>query len=305
MYGIIVHGGAWDIPDDIVENHVNGCRKAVQVGFKYLESGMSALDAVENAVRIMEDDPTFDAGRGAFLNRDGEIELDAVIMDGRNLDAGSVAAVKNIRNPVSLARNVMEKTEHVLLAGEGANKFASSIGINTCPEEELLVGRELERWKALRGKREFKTHEVFDKACRDTVGACSVDLNGNVAAATSTGGTPKKLPGRVGDSPLVGCGAYADNEAGAVSTTGWGESIIKVVLAKTALDRLRETGSPLPAAKKAISILESRVNGLGGVIIVDRNGEFGLAHNTPRMAFAYKNSGSGLICGIDSTFVKL
>jgi beta-aspartyl-peptidase (threonine type) len=248
---IIVHGGAWAIPDRMVEAHLAGCEAAAREGGRALSEGGSAIDAVEAAVRVMEEDPTFDAGRGSFLNREGAVEMDAVIMDGARLKAGSVAAVRNILHPVTLARLVMERTDHVLLVGEGANLFASEMGMEATPEEELLVGRELERWRQLKKDPRFRARVIFEppKAAPswdvpgDTVGAVAMDGDGNTAASTSTGGTPKKRMGRVGDSPLVGAGVYADDATGAVSATGWGEPIILSCLSKRVLEFIEPNGS--------------------------------------------------------------
>ena len=284
---LIVHGGAWDIPDDQVEAHLNGCRRAAEIGWGLLCEGASALVAVEAAVRVLEDDPTFDAGYGSHLNAAGEIELDALIMDGATLNAGSVAAVQRVRNPISLARLVMEKSEHVLLVAKGAERFGREHGFPMCKPEELLTGRELERWRLARGMAASRASRAYGAVYTDTVGAVARDECGNIAAATSTGGTPNKLPGRVGDSPLIGCGAYADNQTGGVSATGWGEALMKVVISKTTCDLIAHGLDAQRAAEAAIHMLDERVKGLGGVIVVDALGRIGAAHNTPRMAHAH------------------
>jgi beta-aspartyl-peptidase (threonine type) len=284
---LIVHGGAWDIPDDQVDAHINGCRCACEAGWRLLREGASALDAVEAAVRVMEDDPTFDAGRGSFLNAAGQVELDALIMDGATLNAGSVAAVQHVRNPISLARLVMEKSEHVMLVAKGAERFAREQGLPLCGPEDLLVGRELERWRVAQGIPDRLISQAFGTVYRDTVGAVARDVQGNIAAATSTGGTPNKLPGRVGDSPLIGCGAYAHSRSGGASATGHGEALMKVVMSKTTCDFTASGLDAQCAAKAAIQVLAERVKGLGGVIVVDSEGRIGAAHNTPHMAHAY------------------
>ncbi len=262
-------------------------------GWEVLKRGELAIDAVEMAVNCMENDPTFDAGRGSFLNSNAEIELDVAIMEGKNLLAGSVAAVKNIAHPISLARKVMERTQHVLLVGSGANEFASSIGFPICAVEDLLVGRELERWRILKKKRDFKVRDVFEHHdahhMTDTVGCVAIDSHGNIAAGTSTGGVPNKRSGRVGDTPIIGSGLYADNESCGVSATGWGESIMRVVLAKTICSLVEAGLSAQRAAEKGIEVLERKVNGLGGVIVIDRDSRIGFAYNTRRMAYAYIN----------------
>jgi beta-aspartyl-peptidase (threonine type) len=283
---LIVHGGAWSIPDEFEHDHIRGVYSAVSEIYPELQNGMTALDAVEAAVKILEQDPTFDAGRGAFLNAIGEIELDAMIMDGVTLNFGAVAGVQNILHPVTLARQVMEQTEHCFLIGKGAQQFASQIGISELDPRELLTPRELKFFEKIKNDPSFQTHQPFESRPNGTVGAVAMDKSGNLAAATSTGGTPRKLPGRVGDSPMVGAGTYADNEYGAASATGWGESIMKILMSKTACDLLEENSAEL-AAHKAVDLLNKRVQGWGGIIIIDKSGQYGFAHNTTKMAFAY------------------
>lgn len=294
---LIVHGGAWNFPKETEENHLNGVRKAVEKIYPLLENGLSALDAVEQAVNILEEDPTFDSGRGAFLNEIGEIELDAMIMDGRNLEFGAVAALQNILHPVSVARKVMGETEHNMLVGNGALVFAKEKGFAELQPESLLTERELDFYQQIKNDPNFRTRHPFEIPSHDTVGAVAMDKNGDLAAATSTGGTARKLRGRVGDSPIVGAGAYADNTLGAVSTTGWGESIMKVLLAKTLCD-LFPQNSVLKAAQKSLEILEMKVNGLAGVIGINNQGEYALAHNTPKMAYAFMEESQNLAAGI-------
>jgi L-asparaginase / beta-aspartyl-peptidase len=285
----IVQGGAWDIPDHEVDGHLNGCRVAAQIGWSILKRGGSALDAVEAAIRSLEDDPAFDAGKGAWLNSAGEVELDAILMDGATLNNGAVAAIQHVRNPISVARLVMEHTSHALLTGLGAEHFAQTQGVPLCDESELLTGQELERWKAIKAQQDFKVEVAFGGSShpRGTVGAAAFDVYGHLAAGTSTGGTPNKLQGRVGDSPLIGCGCYADDFSAGASATGWGESIMKVVLCKTVCDFVAQGNGAQSAAEKAIGVLTARAHGLGGVIVIDRTGRIGLAFNTPRMARAW------------------
>eukprot|EP00002_Diphylleia_rotans_P017324 TRINITY_DN3362_c0_g1_i2.p2 TRINITY_DN3362_c0_g1~~TRINITY_DN3362_c0_g1_i2.p2 ORF type:complete len:311 (+),score=86.63 TRINITY_DN3362_c0_g1_i2:252-1184(+) len=282
-------GGAWNIPTELEQDHLAGVRKAVELIFPKLQAGMSALDAVEEAVKILELDPTFDSGRGAFLNAAGEVELDASIMDGRNLDFGAVGAVRDILHPVTLARAVMEKTEHSFIVGKGANQLAEAFGIPTVDPKSLLTERELAFYDKVKSDPNFRTRQPFEnpeEEPHDTVGAVAMDIYGNLAAATSTGGTPRKLPGRLGDSPIVGSGVYADNFTGAASATGYGECIMKVVFCKTACDYLMHSSS-MDSASLVVRYMKSRVNGLGGIIMVDRDGKYGFAYNTPKMAFAY------------------
>ncbi len=283
---LIVHGGAWSIPDEQDAAHLNGVTKAVESIYPELHKGMTALEAVEAAVNLLEADPTFDAGRGAFLNENGEIELDAIIADGETLNFGAVAAVRNLLHPVSLARRVLTDTEHCLLVGEGAQAFARKCGFEELEPEALLTQRELEFYQRIKKDPKFRTHHPFGPVPGDTVGAVAMDKWGSLAVATSTGGTPRKMAGRVGDSPVIGAGAYADNRSGAVSATGWGESILKVVLSKTVCD-LFLTNPAMDAAAEGIRTLATRAGGLGGVIGIDHRGAYAFAHNTSKMAFAY------------------
>ncbi len=292
MIAFIVHGGAWDIPDELVDANRVGVEKALAIGWEMLSNGGSAVEAVEKAIMSLEDDPTFDAGRGSHVNAIGEIELDASIMHGTTFRAGAVAAVQNIRNPISLARKIMDESEHILLAGNGAVRFASEHGIQQCSSDDLLTGRELERWRKLQGQKGFSTKESFrKKTSHDTVGAVALDSAGVIVSGTSTGGTQNKYPGRVGDSPLIGCGTYADSAVGGASCTGWGEAIIKVVLAKTAIDLLEHNGADSSAAaSNAIERLAKKADGFGGIILLNHRGIPGIAFNTPRMARAYRTS---------------
>jgi beta-aspartyl-peptidase (threonine type) len=287
---IIVHGGAWDIPEDQHKAHREGTLRAVEAGWAVLAMGGTALDAVETAIVVMEDDETFDAGKGSFLNMDGQVELDAGFMDGASLKVGAVAGVEFVQNPIRLARAVMEKSEHVLLVAQGAQRFAHKVGIPTCDLTDLAVPREFERWQKLLYDRTYSARKSFAHAS-DTVGCVALDQEGHLAAGTSTGGTPNKMPGRVGDVPMVGCGFYADDEFGGASSTGWGESIAKVLLARLTLHRLSELGNPHAAAQAAIQVLAGKVNGLGGVILLSPEGRPGWHHNTPHMAYAYRTSG--------------
>jgi len=295
---LIVHGGAWSIPTRLHTDHINGCRKAVETVYPELLDGLSALDAVERAVNILEEDPTFNAGRGAFLNARGNIELDAIICNGRDLNFGAVAAVQNILHPVSAARLVMEKSEHCFLVGSGAQEFLRIHHFPEVPIEELLTERELQFYRKIKSDPNFTTRKPFEPHPGDTVGAVAMDVHGNLATATSTGGTPRKLPGRVGDSPLIGAGSYADNRSGAASATGWGESIMKILLSRTVCDYFNHL-PPLKAAEQSIKELSERVEGLGGIIGINREGEYAYAHNTRRMALAFFEPTKGIIAGID------
>jgi L-asparaginase / beta-aspartyl-peptidase len=293
---LVIHGGAWAMPDDMVDAHIRGVSNALAAGWRVLERGGSALDAVEEAVVVMEDDDTFDAGRGSFLNRDGRVQLDALIMDGATLRTGGVGCVEHLRNPVRAARKILSESPHVYFVGEGAEQFAAAHGIALCKNEDLVIAREVERLREYQAAQTGSSpdgNDLFVPAddptiSHDTVGAIALDRNGNIAAATSTGGTLNKAPGRLGDSSLIGCGCYADNESAAASTTGWGEPIMKLVLAKWTVDRIAAGNLPEWAAQEAMNYLKQRVNGHGGIIVLNQKGQFGIAHNTPRMAYAFK-----------------
>jgi beta-aspartyl-peptidase (threonine type) len=287
---LVVHGGAWAIPDDMVEAHLNGVRSAMTAGWRVLERGGPALDAVEEAVVIMEDDETFDAGRGSFLNRDGKVQLDAFIMDGATLRGGGVGCVERLANPVRAARKILSDSPHVYFVADGAERFAAEHGIPLCRNEDLIIPREIERLRQFQQRSEESPDLFAPTISHDTVGAVALDRQGNIAAATSTGGTLNKAPGRLGDSSLIGCGCYADNKSAAASTTGWGEPIMKLVLAKWAADRVASGSAPEWVAAEAINYLKDRVSGHGGMILLDARGRFGIAHNTPRMAWALRTS---------------
>jgi len=287
---LLVHGGAWDIPAAQLEAHEQGVFDALQEGWRILDRGGSAIDAIEAAVSAMEDDPTFDAGRGSFLTRDGRVQLDALMMDGATLRAGGVACVEHLRNPIQAARLVLDRSPHVYFVGAGAEAFAQSHGMPLIENAELVLERERLRLSEAQDReqrgapdRTFSGEPPLDS--HDTVGAVALDSDGRVAAATSTGGTLNKDPGRVGDSSLIGCGCYADNAAAAVSLTGWGEPIMKLVLGKWATDRVLAGRSPEQVAPDAMAYLHRRLGGHGGIILLAPDGRYGLAHNTPRMAW--------------------
>jgi beta-aspartyl-peptidase (threonine type) len=298
---LIVHGGAWNIPDSAVEDCKAGCRRALEAGWAILARGGTALDAVEAAIVVLEDDPVFDAGVGSHLNRDGRVQLDAIVMDGRTLKAGAVAAVERIRNPIRLARRVLEGSEHIMLVGAGAEQFAVEQGLELCAPEDLVHERERRAWQRCREDSHFA--EFHESHSSGTVGAVARDAAGGIVAGTSTGGTCCKLPGRVGDSPLIGCGCYADGEAGGVSCTGHGEAIMRIVMAKAAADLLRPPAGGAPrsaqqAADAAVRLLSERGRGTGGLILLDREGRPALAFNTPRMAYAYVAENGQWVAGV-------
>ena len=323
---LLIHGGAWAMPDDAVAAHENGVRNALRAGWAVLERGGSSLDSVGAALTVLEDDDTFDAGRGAFLTRDGRVQLDAILMSGADLRAGGVACVERIRNPIQAARLVLERSPHVYFVGPGAESFAADHGLPLISNHDLVIDRERERLARFQeaeaaglpdttfagsapdplarekdqAQEEIPVNDAIEHGLpselqfddptlhsHDTVGAVALDVNGNLAAGTSTGGTLSKAPGRVGDSSLIGCGCYADNESAAVSLTGWGEPIMKLVLGKWAVDRVAAGSSPQQAATEAISYLHRRLGGHGGIILLGPDGRLGLAHNTPRMAWGW------------------
>jgi beta-aspartyl-peptidase (threonine type) len=331
------------MPDDAVPSHERGIAAALAAGWSALSRGGTAIDAVEAAVTIMEDDDTFDAGRGSFLTRDGRVQLDALLMNGADLRTGGVACVERLRNPIQAARLVLEQSPHVYFVGSGAERFATQHGMRLIENADLIVPRERDRLMAFQraeaaghpdttfsgtsaddnrtlsgfvgdglqpvhsaadedgalapegqlAEADELSHTLPDQAriddptlhSHDTVGAVALDQYGNLAAGTSTGGTLSKAPGRVGDSSLIGCGCYADNESAAVSLTGWGEPIMKLVLGKWAVDRVASGASPQLAASSAIDYLFTRLGGHGGIILLGPDGQIGIAHNTPRMAW--------------------
>ena len=395
---LVIHGGAWAMPDDGVAAHERGIESALKAGWDALRLGGTAVDAVEAAITVMEDDDTFDAGRGSFLTRDGRVQLDALMMQGKDLRAGGVACVERLRNPIQAARLVLERSPHVYFVGSGAERFATQHGMRLVENSELIVQREKDRLMQFQiaeaaggrdttfsgealpqglkplssGENDGRTkvrplqsstdvddgrnpartlqssadvddgrnpartlqssadvddgrtkvrplqstlavdeeadavvkHAVLPGAevmefdveaenalkSHDTVGAVAIDAAGNLAAGTSTGGTLSKAPGRVGDSSLIGCGCYADNESAAVSLTGWGEPIMKLVLGKWAVDKVAAGATPEEAARAAIEYLYARLGGHGGIILLGPDGRVGLAHNTPRMAWGIANA---------------
>lgn len=277
-----------------------GVRAGLEAGWRILSAGGRAIDAVEAAIVALEEDPALDAGIGSHLNRDGQVQLDAILMDGVTLKAGAVAAVERIRNPIRLARLVLEKSEHMMLAGAGAEQFAMENGFPLCDQDELISDAAREEWRRFR---EQSTTAENMAQPRGTVGAVALDVDGNLVAGTSTGGTRGKYPGRVGDSPLIGCGCYADIEAGGISCTGYGEGIMKVVMAKMAADMLRDPRVLAPHRKSGdeatiaqavadacVRILARRAHAAGGLILLDREGHPAAAYSTPRMAYAYVES---------------
>ncbi|MDE2883277.1 MAG: isoaspartyl peptidase/L-asparaginase [Acidobacteriota bacterium] len=281
---LLVHGGAWDIPPEEREAHETGALAAARLGLDSLRDGVSALDAVEAVVTLLEDDPALNAGTGSVLNRRGEAVLDASIMDGEDLRVGGVAAVRTVRNPVRVARRVIEATRQVLLAGPGAEEFAREQGFEAIRPEELVVPREVERLRAHRARRRAA-------APGDTVGAVAIDGEGRIAAAGSTGGTLNKRPGRVGDTPLPGAGLYADSRIGGVACTGWGEGIARLSMARAVLARMEGGQDPADAARELLAACWSRLGGTAGLLIVTPDSRLVTAWSTPRMARGWAHGG--------------
>ena len=316
---LIVHGGAWDIPDEAVHACNTGCRRALAAGWSILSHGGSALDAVEASIIVLEDDPVFDAGFGSHLNLDGRVECDAIVMNGGTLRSGAVASLQRVRNPIRLARAVLEHCSHMMLVAGGAERFANEHGIPLCDPEDLVSDAEREAWRLCsRDKHAAAHHRGHEQG---TVGAVALDSHGKLFAATSTGGTCCKLPGRVGDSPLIGCGCYADSSIGGVSCTGYGEAIMKIVMAKTAIDLLRActasfcisdssrdpsdqnshsgaADAAMLAAREATHLLAQRTHATGGLILLDAAGNHGFAFNTPRMAYGYVAPGGAFLTSV-------
>ena len=276
---LLVHGGAGVAAADAAAEQQAGCAAAIAAGWRCLASNGSALDAVCAAVAIMEDAPVFNAGVGSCLTEAGTVEMDASVMEGSRRQAGAVALVRAVRNPIHLARAVMADGRHVLLAGSAAEHFAQECGITLCDPAMLVTDRQLQRWQRRAGT-----------GGAGTVGAVAVDQRGSVAAATSTGGMFFKRPGRIGDSAIIGAGTYADDELGAASATGDGEAILRAVLSKYVVDALHDGTEPAAAARRGVQYLERHAAGTGGIIVVDPLGRFGYACNTPHMSVAYMRS---------------
>ena len=268
---LIVHGGAGADPGGRAELR-DGMRDAVGAGWRALAEGGTSLDAVEAAVRSLEDHPRFNAGRGSVLTSAGTVETDASIMEGDELRNGAVGAVSGVRNPVTLARRILDDGRHSFLVGDGALARARALGVPLCDPADLVTEHQRRRLAALQA---------------GTVGAVALDRFGTMAAATSTGGTPGKLPGRVGDSALIGCGTYAESTLGGVSCTGDGEAIIRVTLARRALDILKTVGEPGHACEVAVSVLVEEGRGQGGLILVDWRGRVGWARSTTLMPVGF------------------
>ncbi|HUJ30724.1 MAG TPA: isoaspartyl peptidase/L-asparaginase [Candidatus Acidoferrum sp.] len=283
---LVAHGGAGNygaMTPEQIDARRTVIIKAVRAGYEVLSRGGPSLDAVEATIRVMEDSGLFDAGRGAYYTREGVPELDAAIMDGHTLAAGSVASVKHIANPIHLARLVMEKTPHVLLVGPGAEEFAKSQGIELVSPYYFFSEREWDHYKKAAEEKK-KTSALGREDEHGTVGVVALDQAGNLAAGTSTGGTTLKMPGRVGDSPIIGAGTYANNESCAVSGTGVGEFFMRNIVAADICERVRYLHVPLEQAASDVVLKELvEQRGEGGVIALDRQGHVATTFNTTGM----------------------
>lgn len=277
---ILVHGGAGAVPTERRLAHAEGCKRAAEAGAEILANGGSALDAVELAARVLEDDPRFNAGTGACLNEDGEMELDASIMCGETLRAGAVGALPPFKNPILIARRVLEDAQHVLYVAEGAARFAKANGFAPSTLEEMLTETSKKHWEQVRAK------GAVVGFAGGTIGAVARDAKHHVAAATSTGGTTNKRVGRIGDTPILGAGTWADDGSGAASATGVGEAMMRTCLCKSASDWMREGAHPEDVAKRAIKYLGDRTGGTGGLILMGPRRHLGLARSTESMSWA-------------------
>lgn len=298
-YALAIHGGAGNVPGPGVRaERLSALSELLNRGMEMLASGAEALDVVESIVRDLEDSEWFNAGRGCVLNYEGEHELDASIMDGKTLGCGAVAGVRTTKNPISLARQVMQTTQHILLSGSGADEFGIEIGLEQAGPDHFITDRQRRRylnWKtsAAAGNQEPLGDQrgVNLQGYFGTVGCVVLDKHGNLAAGTSTGGLMGKRWGRIGDSPIIGAGNYADNQTCAVSGTGIGEEFIRHGVASDIAARMRYAGCDLEAA--CLQTLELLPENCGGVICIDSQGNVIAKHNTPAMSFALANS-SGL-----------
>ncbi len=302
----MVHGGAGaldNVKDDKTAfRYLESIRQVLEHGRDVITLGGSALQAVEACASLLEDDPVFNAGCGSVLNEDGKVEMDAAIMDGRDLSAGAVAAVDNIANPVQLARLVMSKSEHVMLISEGAMRFAEHCGMARVPEDYFYTRDRIEQLHQARQQHKIMLdHDDSEEDTEDqkygTIGAIAMDTAGNLAAATSTGGIVNKRMGRVGDSPIVGAGVYADNETCAVSATGFGEDFMRSVISKTISDFIWMKGMNARQATDAgIDYLVRKVNGRGGVIVIDKDGNCASGFSTKKMIHGWIEKGGESVC---------
>lgn len=299
----MIHGGAGALDniasDEQASKYMTSIQQVLEHGRAVLEQGGSAVDAVETCATYLEDDPLFNAGRGSVLNEDGHVEMDAAIMDGTDLAAGAVAAIHNIANPVQLARLVMDNSDHVLLIKGGAQRFAKRHGVKYVPDDYFMTEHRMKQFqKASQAGQVMLDHESVDPDNKfGTIGVAAYDTHGNLAAGTSTGGIVNKGFGRVGDSPIIGAGVYADNATCAVSATGYGEDFMRTVLAKTASDLIEFQGlDAKQATAKATQYLIDKVKGRGGIILIDHDGFCSAGFTTKRMIHGWIEHGGEVHC---------
>ena len=310
-FSIVIHGGAGtilkeDMTPELEAAYIKGLDEAVSAGYAVLEEGGSAVNAVKAAIVILEDNLLFNAGRGSVFTKKGVQEMDAAIMSGKDKEAGSVAAVKNVRNPIELAAEVLSKSNHVFLSGKGANDFAIKQGIKLEPDEFFFSQFRYDQWKAIRDSDNYSldhTHQGLEELMKDkkfgTVGAAACDAEGNIAAGTSTGGMTNKKYGRIGDSPIIGAGTYADNKTCAISCTGHGEPFIKAVAAYDVAARMEYKNLSLHDAMNEVvhgKLIE--MEGEGGMIGVDAKGNISMMFNSAGMYRAMKNSSGEKVISI-------
>jgi L-asparaginase / beta-aspartyl-peptidase len=284
---IIVHGGASPVPEEEADAYKHGCLQALQAGWAVLDRGGNACDAVEAAIRVFEGNETFNAARGGFLNADGEVQMDAAIMEGGDLRYGALAAAQGLRHPISVARQLLN-VGPLLLSGEGVTRFGEAHSAELCDPAQLITEKARQQWQQT--EQQLREQRQAEPASHDTVGCVALDAAGLIVVGTSTGGEDHNPPGRVGDSAQVGCGFYAENTLGGCAMTGTGEAIMQVVLAKTVVEFLAAGLHPDDAAKQAIDLLGQRVDGEGGCIVIDNNGQVGWAHNSTDMPCAVMTS---------------
>jgi beta-aspartyl-peptidase (threonine type) len=292
-WAILVHGGAGSVPADRRTAHAEGCKRAAELGAEILKDGGSALDAAQRAAQALEDDPKYNAGTGACLNEDGKMELDASIMCGATLRAGAVGAMPPFKNPILVARRVLEDGKHVFYVAEGAERFAKQNGFTPATLEEMLTETSRQHWERVRAEGKVAGF------AGGTIGAVARDAAGHVAAATSTGGTTNKRVGRIGDTPILGAGTWADDGCGAASATGVGEAMMRTCLCKVAADWMRDGSFPEDVAKRAIKHLLERTGGTGGLILMGPKRHLGIARSTDSMSWGAMADGwDAARCGV-------
>ncbi|HMU10687.1 MAG TPA: isoaspartyl peptidase/L-asparaginase [Ferruginibacter sp.] len=311
QYSMVIHGGAGtilkeDMTPELEQAYIKGLDESLAAGYAVLEQGGSAINAVKAAIVVLEDNLLFNAGRGSVFTKKGVQEMDAAIMDGKSLDAGSVAGIRNVRNPIELAAEVMINSNHVFLSGKGANDFAIKQGIKLEPDEYFFSQFRYDQWKEIRDSDNYSldhTNKGLEELMKDkkfgTVGAVACDQQGNIAAATSTGGMTNKKYGRIGDSPLIGAGTYANNVTCAISCTGHGEPFICAVAAHDVSCLMEYKGMSLKQAmNEVVNVKLVNMHGEGGMIGVDANGNAAMIFNSAGMYRAMQNSQGDKTIGI-------